>query len=494
MDNEKATYAYSDNAQAQGLPAYVTHAELELAEVRRKRQKRKRAGRFFKVLGVFVLLHWAGSKFAAKHHGRHGKGFWRALEDPEDKWPVPPETQIEHCATWAETDSPLALALVDAQYPFSASASFELPVDSEALFLVTRSFIRRHGKHNGIFAAGSVDYVLAEAEADAGNTVKVDVRAEYWHPEHLNAAKACLLSRVVGENQNGVGILTKWEDDEDWEDHHHRTTELRFQVTVTFPATEEGSALAINSFQSDLEIYSQAFDESMSGVHFKSMELKSALASITAEDLVVDDAVFRASLAAIKIRTLTSDTATLTTALARVEGTYNVTKSLSITTSNAGINVDVNLVADGDDEQPGEVHLTTSNAAIDANVSLSSSTSTPGAFDVTAHTANGHIDLAVPSLPLDALLTLHASTALAKVHVGLPTTYEGTLVASTTLANVDVQISQAEDPKGEGRKRVGGVEKVRRGSVRGSVGWTEEGSKRGSVEVRSSLGGVLVEV
>ncbi|KAJ7070201.1 hypothetical protein C8F01DRAFT_1078501 [Mycena amicta] len=184
------------------------------------------------------------------------------------------------------------------------------------------------------------------------------------------------------------------------------TTERRFQITVTFPPPRTG------------------FDESMSGVHFKSMELKSALAAITAEDLVVDDAVFRTSLAAIKIR----DTATLTTALGRVEGTYNVTKSLSITTSNAAINVDVNLVADGDDEQPGKVHLITSNAyvylafllrfsdypsAINANVSLILDFY-PGAFDGIAHTANGHIDLAVPALPLDALLTLHASTALAK--------------------------------------------------------------------------------
>ncbi|KAF7304007.1 DUF4097 domain-containing protein [Mycena indigotica] len=485
--DEKTT----DNTN-QGLPAYVTHAELaEALHHQHKRQKRRRAGIFLKIVGLIALVHWVGHKYGSTHHtGQYSRSF----DDPEDKWPIPPETQVEKCATWSES-TPEAFSVIDAHYPHSASASFNLPVESAALFLATRSIIHRHGKHHGLFAAGAIDYVQG---TDSGDNVNVAVTAQYWHTAHLEAAKVCLLSKTDGNKQNGVGILTKWED-EDWEDdhdHHHGSTELRFQITVTFPAAKDGKVLDIEKFETDLEVYSQTFAGSMKEVHFKALELKSALAGITAKELTADVATLRTSLAAIDIETLKSNNATLTTALGRIEGTYNVTDSLSLTTSNAPINVDINLVTDGSNERPGNIKLVTTNAAIEANISLaSSSESSPGSFDVSAHTAHGQVELPILALPIDAELNLEATTALAKVFVGLPETYEGSIEATTSLANVDIKIdSGAKDPKGEDRKRVGGVERVRRGVVNAKVGWSREGTGRGKVQARSSLGGILVEV
>jgi hypothetical protein len=73
-------------------------------------------------------------------------------------------------------------------------------------------------------------------------------------------------------------LQTKWEGERRREEHQ----KLRFDVTVTFPRTEDGSALSINRFLTDLPIFSQTFAD-MSNVAFDKLYLKSALAAIRAE-------------------------------------------------------------------------------------------------------------------------------------------------------------------------------------------------------------------
>jgi hypothetical protein len=102
---------------------------------------------------------------------------------------------------WLENDTAPDLTLADPNYPYSAEASFELPVTSDTLFLVSRSLMRNHG---GLFSGGGVEYVQS---ADISDSVKVDVTARFKNHEHLEASKACLLER--NETAKGVGIFVR---------------------------------------------------------------------------------------------------------------------------------------------------------------------------------------------------------------------------------------------------------------------------------------------
>ncbi|KAJ7234970.1 hypothetical protein C8J57DRAFT_1089397 [Mycena rebaudengoi] len=383
-------------------------------------------------------------------------------------WPIPPDVHVHRCMQWLENDTAPDLTLADPNYPYSAEASFELPVTSDTLFLVSRSLMRNHG---GLFSGGGVEYVQS---ADISDSVKVDVTARFKNHEHLEASKACLLER--NETAKGVGIFTKWDEGGH---HNHVFPELHFKITVTFPSTGDGSPLVINKLSTDLEVYAQILRD-LSGVEFKSMALKSALAPIFADSLV-------------------SARADVLTSMDRIEGTYNATKSLVLVTSNAPIDVIVNLIDndDQDDSAPSRLKLLASNGYIQANVSLISTaeSSRGGAFDVSARTSIAPLGLDVRSAPVDSLVTIDGSTSLGAAHVKLPTTFEGALSAHTSLAGMTVVFADgAEDPKGEGRARALKVGRVTPGAMSGAVGWSEDGMSRGRVDVQSSMAPVTIEL
>ncbi|KAJ6536928.1 hypothetical protein B0H19DRAFT_962541 [Mycena capillaripes] len=358
------------------------------------------------------------------------------------------------------------LTLADEDYPYAAKASFELPVSSDTIFLLSRSIVQNHGKN--LFAGGGVEYVQS---ADISDSVTIDISARYWNHEYLEASKACLLERRG--NEKGVGIF--WDGTSDREHHDdHMLPELHFKITVKFPSTEDGSPLAINKFSADLDVYAQLLRD-LSGVRFKSMALKSALAPIFGDSLV-------------------SERAEILTSMDRIEGTYNATKLMVLTTSVAPIDVIVNLIDTGDSGD--SVSDCLRRSYIQANVSLTSTTdSSSGAFDVSARTTNAPLRLNILSAPVDSLVTIDGATALDAAHVKLPTTFEGALSAQTSLASVNVDFAEGvEDPKGEGRTRTFRVNRVTHGTVKGAVGWSENGMRRGRVDVTSSMAPVTIEL
>jgi hypothetical protein len=93
-----------------------------------------------------------------------------------------------HCADWAPTDP-----AGPSPYPHSARVYFELPVSSDALFLLAR----------GSLAHGSVS-ILADSN-DGGDKVKAEVVISYFTQEARDRAKVCSLQRTPGSN--GVGIF-----------------------------------------------------------------------------------------------------------------------------------------------------------------------------------------------------------------------------------------------------------------------------------------------
>ncbi|KAJ7839778.1 hypothetical protein B0H13DRAFT_1911025 [Mycena leptocephala] len=445
--------------QFEDLPAPASHTDSS-------RPKHCKKRRVFRLLGFSALLLWVGARYLrvdspmAFHH----------LDTP---WPIPSDMSVDHCEPWSnngETDPDIS-----EDFPYSADANFELPVSADTLFLISRSIQHRH-----VFSTGRVNYLQSEEVSDS---IKVDITAFFWRQEYLDASKACLLTR--DNDQTGVGIFTKWEGERRREEHQ----KLRFDVTVTFPRTEDGSALAINRFLADLPIFSQTFAD-MSSVAFDKLYLKSALAAIRAESLYASNATIRTSLGPIKIQSLVATDAHVTTSMGPIEGTFNASGSLTLTTSNGPINVDVNLSNDDDDAAKLRMH--TSNGYIQGNINLLSKDA--GTFDITARTANGRLGLAVLSAPVNSNITLHATTALGSADVYLPPTYEGSFRAHTSLSSIDVKVDdEVEDPAGEGRTRRTEFDQVRRGMSTGRVGWSDEGMDRGSVDVRTSMAGVRLE-
>ncbi|KAJ7643275.1 hypothetical protein B0H17DRAFT_1104430 [Mycena rosella] len=383
-------------------------------------------------------------------------------------WPISSDVSVVHCAEWSRVGESDAVE----DFPYSADTSFELPVASDTLFLLSRSVGR------GVFAAGHVNFLQSE---DVSDTVQVDVTAHFWLEEHLDGAKACLLTRE--KDQNCVGIFGKWGD---------RHEKMRFEVTVTFPQTSDDSPLSINNLSTDLHVFTQVFGD-MSKIAFKTLAIKGSVGGIHAESLSTGNASIRTSVGPIRLQSLIADSADISSSVGPIEGTFNSSNTLILHTSNGPINVDVNLSND-ENKQAAKLQMHTSNGYIQGNINLASSKKSDVAFDITARSSNARLKLDVLTAPITSNITLRATTSVGAAAVKLPTTYEGSFTAFTSISSVAVTVDQeAEDPAGKGRARRMKTNDQRRGTVRGRVGWSDEGMKRGAVSVRTSLAPVTLE-
>ncbi|KAJ7077644.1 hypothetical protein B0H15DRAFT_789487, partial [Mycena belliarum] len=379
-------------------------------------------------------------------------------------WRLPSDVSLANCAAWSSVGE---TAFDDeGEYPFSANASFTLPVSAETLFLLSR-----HDPHQrALLAMGHVRFVQSE---EAGEEVQVAVTAHFAHQKYLDGAKACVLKQ--GGEESGVGLFG---NDSVWPDHHEHGNKLRFDITVTLPAPSNKSdgPLVINKLATDLQLFTQVFGD-MRGVAFRHLALKGSLGGIFAESL-------------------TAARADVHTSLGAIEGTFNASRSLVLRTSNAPIRVAVNLSNESGDEKarPSELWISTSNGAINATLALHSAHNS-SAFDIAARTSRGALTIAIPTAPPAAAIFLDASTSIGAAAVALPAGYEGNFDAATSLSAVTVNLREgAEDPTGEGRERKVEWKVNSSRLVRGKVGWSAEGMERGWVGVRTSLAPVTLDI
>jgi len=103
--------------------------------------------------------------------------------------PVPSDGPVRRCI---EGDNWSQSSPGSSQYPHSARTVFDLPVSSDALYLLSR----------GSLAHGSATILDSQ---EGGENVKVEVVASYYTRQALDRAKVCSLQRRAGEN--GVGIF-----------------------------------------------------------------------------------------------------------------------------------------------------------------------------------------------------------------------------------------------------------------------------------------------
>ncbi|KJA28699.1 hypothetical protein HYPSUDRAFT_196880 [Hypholoma sublateritium FD-334 SS-4] len=161
-----------------------------------------------------------------------------------------------------------------------------------------------------------------------------------------------------------------------------------------------------------------------------------------------------------------------------IRGTFNSTKTLQLTTSNAPIMVSVNL---NDTDIFGAVtpsiYATTSNRQ--ATIGLFRSTY-PGAtnlgrYFVSAQTSNSPIGLEFKAAPLHSALDTVASTTNSPVTVVTHPTYEGDFSLSTTIGEAEIDESPGTvDPSGKGRSRQFQYTDIKQGVLKGTVYWGEE--------------------
>ncbi|KAJ7073047.1 hypothetical protein C8F01DRAFT_1225807 [Mycena amicta] len=464
----------------------------------------------------FILgcLLWLVAEPFIKRPALNGSQQAVVSDEESESWPIYADDshRTPICVDWHETD---ADAGSDPMYPFSAQASFELPVDADNIFLLTRSRIRKHP--GAIFSAGSVEVLQTSARDD---TIKVDVTAQFRNHTHLEASRVCRLERRTEEaEEHGVGIFTKWtEQDESHRRWNHTYPELRFKITVSLPSRD--SSLFINKFSTDLEVYAQIFRD-MSRVQFGELNLSSVLQPVFAGHLSAWKTTVTTSLAPIQIQNLISDHAELSTSVSQIEGIYNA-RSLKLTSAGGALDVAVNLFNNPHSDGTATLHLSGAAAPINATVNLIQtdaelysalvpiphsripSEAKPlakrASFNITAHTTAASLDLHILSAPIESLITVNASNMLAPAHISLPPTYEGRFHARTTMGGtVDVEVldDDVEDPKGEGRKRWIGWGRSGSRDLQGYVHWGEKPDSRkmgmGTMEVENGLGMVEVE-
>lgn len=115
---------------------------------------------------------------------------------------------------------------------------------------------------------------------------------------------------------------------------------------------------------------------------------------------------------------------------------------------------------------------------IDAKVDLITHSGQGGIFDVDTHTSNGAVTLEYIDMPVNAVLKSETRSSNAASRVELHSAFEGSFEVVTSNAAATIKETPAEDPSGEGRRRVvtRRQEKYRAG---GSAYWGEtEGSRR----------------
>ncbi|KAJ7616945.1 hypothetical protein DFH06DRAFT_104794 [Mycena polygramma] len=428
----------------------------------------------FRGLAFTVLLLWIGARYLCADVSV-------ALYNKEEPaWPIPPDVSVEWCATWTNNGD---VAIAE-DFPYSASANFELPLSAAGVFLLARSVPDGHS----VFATGNVHYLQS---TDAGDSITVNITARYRQPEYLNASETCLLTRV--DDQIGVGFFTNWQGNSL---RRLEESKLCFEVTATFPATEDGSPLVLSQFSTDLPNLSQTFDD-LSNVDFEQLVLASQVASIDGKALSANNASIFTSSAPIQIGSLVANDASVVTSTGSIDGAYIAFNSLTLKTTNSPITADVTLSSDAKnrDDTPATLRMLTSNGAITSKITLLSTSESGGAFNMSANTVYSPVDITVLAAPVDAVIALNTSNSQGQASVALPTTYEGAFTAFTTENSVDVSLAdpEAKDPAGKGRHRRIDWEEKGRLRKTGRVGWSNEGRARGTVQVAASSGPVTLQ-
>ncbi|KAH9067777.1 hypothetical protein EDB87DRAFT_1678160 [Lactarius vividus] len=342
---------------------------------------------------------------------------------------------INNCPSWTTVSDRAHPWLPSRPFGSWSRVSLSLPVDSDALYLVAR----------GALASGDL-YVSESPEV---KDVYVKVFVHHRGSIALSRATVCQLSR--GDGQVGVGIFTprRW--------YIPSRDTLHFVVEVKLPANRDAIRY-VPSFQADLPMFALDMGD-ISAFRFGDVSLRSTNSHI-------------------KVKGAIASTFNVHSVNGGISGAFNISKSLTIVTTNAPVSVKIGAL-NGESEKPTEVFIQTTNGRINAGISLmsNSSSGTGGAFGVNTHTTNSPIEVIYDDSPVDSILKFDAASTNSRVHAALHRAYEGTFALATTNGGVVFdRLHNHEDPSGQGRKRSLTKRYVGRNRVFGKVEWVPPSS------------------
>ncbi|KAI8978246.1 hypothetical protein BD414DRAFT_495016 [Trametes punicea] len=414
--------------------------------------------RFLKAFGIAVLV-WlfvgslARSMYATFHWRiyppRGQKGGDHGSRYPGLPEPYPTDGNVEHCVPASSGVQVQSLSAVSA-------LSFDLPLSADALYIFSR----------GALSRGSISFVPMVNPLGPHDRLKVDITITYGEKAALDKVNICLLERYPW--QKGIGILTPSAE--------RYLDILSFNIAVRFPVSRHGRPLEIRAFETDLPFFEHTLSGLSGIVRFDSISLSTRNAPLHARDLAAAEA-------------------NLTTVNAHITGTYNITRSIFLRSSNEAIDVDVSLYDNDYTRRDATLTIVNKNAPIDARLAMHSRLASDSLYSIVAHTTNSPLSLSVHSQPPASTLLLDASTSNAPASVALPHTYEGDVQALTSNGHAEVVCgTNAPDPTGNGRRYVCEMTEITAGSVKGWKGWGVKGSDGGSgnVSVVSKNGRVKI--
>jgi len=407
------------------------------------------------------------------HHGHRGfDGHW--LVNGGAEYPVPDGVKLGHCVSedgWTPALTKFAgnhnksSALGRGHYPFASETTFEFPLSSSALSLISR----------GPFSAGNVDVVTSPDQPKDKVTYRVTVR--YFKEEIRDLAEVCSINR--DEDDHGVGIFTP--SGPRYPSRRIRDT-LYFETLVVLPEPEGDSPLIVKKFETDVPNTVQRFADLNTKILFETLDIHGSNTPISV-----------LSLAAIHGKIQTSS--------GPIRGVFNASDSLELRTSNSPIQVHVGLTSH--DKSEPLLIMKTSNGALESEISLfssssSSATETTLTYHVEAKTSNSPLTINFATAPVGSTLDLDASTSNSPAKVSLHSTYEGIFNLSTSIFRPQVVAAEeVEDPKGKERKRTVTIDRINgHNKVDGKVFWGDEekSEAEGVVKVHTSNSPLILKL
>jgi len=398
---------------------------------------------------AWLILSCAKRAFSGQHR------IWHWVDEEFRLVPPTTEGDVNHCVNSTSWTTYYEEPSWTPDHPLGAETAFSLPLDSDALYLISR----------GPFQYGVVNI---EQSTEVFDVVDVRVRVAYFDDEALEHATVCQLERA--ENEHGVGIFTR-----PIKPHRHQRfpdDKLRFDVTLTLPAGNE-APLLVKKLETKMPNYSQKVADLEKSVFFDQISLTSANGLLSIQSVACEVGRFSS---------LNGD----------IGGRFSAQSFLILNTLNGGITPTVNLLDRLNEDSP-KLTVHTANGHIDAEISLTSESLVGGEFEVDAKLKNGDVGLKFTDTPVDSVLRCRAETAAGAIDVELDSAFEGTYSLQSLVGKKTVSQSDVEDPAGKGRQREI-TQNVAFGQVEGEIKWVESDGSSSENEGRVTLKALMASV
>jgi len=324
-------------------------------------------------------------------------------------------------------------------FMMESQTSFKFPVSLPLVSIVNRGTLA-----HGIFE-------ITDDAPIGGDEMRVDVTVF-----HNTAVKGIfdVCSIYRGADGMGVGIFTPYENR--FELHRQKT---HVQVKLRLPKSKDGQLRSFNGVETDLCKFTHRVPDLEHSFSFEKLRLgsKQGNSPVYVKSVYGKD---------ISVRTTNSP----------IVGSFNATRRVSLSTTNAHIKADIALDNDGVEQSSIQLRAP-DGPSINSSITLTSSTENKkgGSFRVGAETTKGDININFPSAPINHNLVLSAQTHFAPAHVTLHETFEGRFVLRSAYGGksfVDWD-EQAEDPTGKGRVRNVTLD-MDKGWYRGHTEWVDD--------------------